>query len=149
MRVSRLALGSEQVEASSLLSAVVQQRTVARTGLPSKLKAVHALLETGAGPVDAARTLGNGALADEAVPLALFAFLRWAPDFANVVTKTILAGGDTDTTAAMSGALCGALVGEARLPAAWLARMEGRAKGCDHVLALADAVFDFWSHRAR
>ena len=43
---------------------------------------------------------------------ALFSFLRGAPDFEAVVKNAILAGGDTDTTAARSGALCGALVGE-------------------------------------
>jgi poly(ADP-ribose) glycohydrolase ARH3 len=138
----------DQVDAASLLSAVGQQRAVRDTSLASKFEEVLTLVERRADAADAARVLGNGALAEEAVPLALFAFLRWAPDFASVVTNTILAGGDTDTTAAMSGALCGALVGEADLPAAWLARMEGGAKGLDHVCALADAVFDLWTRRA-
>src|SRR5262249_42063500 len=106
----------EHVDATSLLAAIVQQRAVRDTALAAKLKAVHSLLEREADSADAAHVLGNGVLADEAVPLALFAFLRWAPDFTSVVTNTILAGGDTDTTAAMSGALCGALVGEAGLP---------------------------------
>jgi poly(ADP-ribose) glycohydrolase ARH3 len=139
----------EQVDAASFLSAIAEQHAVRNTTLASKLDGILALVKRKADSAGAARVLGNGVLADEAVPLALFAFLRWAPDFASVVTNTILAGGDTDTTAAMSGALCGALVGEAALPAAWLARMEGGPKGREHLRVLADSVFDLWSRRAR
>jgi hypothetical protein len=49
----------------------------------------------------------------------------------------------------MSGALCGALVGETGLPAGWLARLERGTKGYDRLLAPADSVFDFSGSRAR
>jgi hypothetical protein len=55
-----------------------------------------------------------------------------------------MCGGDTDTIAAMSGACCGALVGESALPSPWVERLERGAKGVDHIRALADAVFDLW-----
>lgn len=75
-------------------------------------------------------------LAEESVPFAHTCFQRWSPNFEAVVRNTILAGGDTDSTAAMSGALCGALVGEQALPPGWLTRLEDAAK----LRTLADAL---------
>jgi poly(ADP-ribose) glycohydrolase ARH3 len=97
-----------------------------------------------ASAAEAATLLGNGVLAEEAVPLALFSFLRWAPDFEAVVTNAVLAGGDTDTIAAMSGALCGALVGEDAIPSSWLRRLEHEHAGPSHTRALADATATLW-----
>jgi ADP-ribosylglycohydrolase len=58
------------------------------------------------------------------------------------VRNTVLCGGDTDTIAAMSGALCGALVGESALPTRWVERLENGPKGADYLRALADATFE-------
>lgn len=117
------------------------------TGLASKLKAVGRLVDACAKAPEAARVLGNGTPSEQSVPLAIFCFLRWAPDFEAVVTNAVLAGGDTDTIAAMSGALAGAFAGEEAIPAKWLARLEGEAKGPAYVRALADAVHELWSLR--
>jgi ADP-ribosylglycohydrolase len=132
---------TQELDGDALVQVVSRCRAVTETGLASCLEQASRLARDRAEPRDAARVLGNGVLAEEAVPLVLFSFLRWAPDFTEVVTNTILAGGDTDTTAAMSGALCGALVGGEALPAAWLERMEAGPKGCAHVRQLADATF--------
>jgi poly(ADP-ribose) glycohydrolase ARH3 len=121
---------------------------VVTTGLASKLEAVARLVDASATAAEAARILGNGTLAEQAVPLALFCFLRWAPDFKAVVTNAVLAGGDTDTIAAMSGALCGALAGEAAIPPRWLERLEGEAKDPTYLRALADRAFELWSGEA-
>ena len=47
-------------------------------------------------------------------------------DFVVEVSRVVALGGDTDTNAAVAGALLGALVGEEGLPDAWLDRLEDR-----------------------
>jgi poly(ADP-ribose) glycohydrolase ARH3 len=110
--------------------------------LAARLASVSALLHARASTREAVAVLGNGVVAVESVPLALFCFLRWGPDFESVIVQTALCGGDVDSIAAMSGALSGASVGEAGLPARWLARAENGCRGRDHVRALADQVCD-------
>jgi len=135
---------SRPFDPTEFLARIATARVFAKSTLPGKLLAVRQLLADHAPPERAGQALGNGVVADEAVPLALFAFLRWAPGFEEVVRNTILAGGDTDTCAAMSGALCGALVGEEGLPVRWLERVQEPLKGVEAVRDLADRVFAFW-----
>ncbi|AMV27194.1 ADP-ribosyl-[dinitrogen reductase] glycohydrolase [Gemmata sp. SH-PL17] len=54
------------------------------------------------------------------VPVALYAWLRYPDDFRTAVQSAIRCGGDTDTTAAITGSLVGARVGKAGIPAEWL-----------------------------
>lgn len=85
---------------------------------------------------DAVAVLGNGIQAPEAVPAALFAFLGHPRSFPDAVQAAVRLGGDTDTIAAMTGALAGALHGASSIPAAWLARLEA----ADRLAALADGL---------
>lgn len=55
------------------------------------------------------------------VPVAVFAWLSHKNDFRDAVEGVIRCGGDTDTVAAITGALVGARVGKAGIPAEWLA----------------------------
>jgi poly(ADP-ribose) glycohydrolase ARH3 len=80
--------------------------------------------------------LGNGVAADEAVPTALYAFLRHPHAFAEAVTYAISLGGDTDTIASMTGALAGASLGMEAIPRRWRERVEGAAR----LRALADTL---------
>jgi poly(ADP-ribose) glycohydrolase ARH3 len=89
---------------------------------------------------DAVERIGNGVTADEAVPLAVLAFVRSPASYENAVTEAVRCGGDTDTIAAMTGALSGALLGAERLPIAWLSRLENDARGRDYIVSLADGV---------
>ena len=59
----------------------------------------------------------------QSVPVALFAWLRHRHDFRTAVTECIACGGDTDTTAAIAGALAGADVGVDGIPAEWRAKI--------------------------
>jgi ADP-ribosylglycohydrolase len=54
------------------------------------------------------------------VPVALYGWLRYSDDFRTAVQSAIRCGGDTDTTAAITGALVGARVGKAGIPQEWL-----------------------------
>ena len=57
---------------------------------------------------------------------SLYAFLRTPDDWWQCVCTAIEAGGDTDTTGAMAGAIAGARLGVGALPAALLARLTDR-----------------------
>jgi poly(ADP-ribose) glycohydrolase ARH3 len=109
--------------------------------LSKKLARLPALL--GVPPRDAVAELGNGVTADESVPLALYAFLRWLPDFEEIIVNAALCGGDVDTIGAMSGALAGALLGERALPQLWLEN----AEGVDETIRLADRLYELWVSR--
>ena len=54
------------------------------------------------------------------VPAVLHAWFRYPRDYANAVTAIIRCGGDTDSTAAMLGAIVGAGVGRAGIPPKWV-----------------------------
>ncbi len=53
------------------------------------------------------------------VPIVLHAWLRHPEDYATAVEEVIRCGGDTDTSAAIVGAIIGARVGEEGIPVAW------------------------------
>jgi ADP-ribosylglycohydrolase len=57
------------------------------------------------------------------VPVALHAWLRHPFDFRQAVSEVIACGGDTDTTAAITGGLVGAAVGRGGIPQEWLDRL--------------------------
>jgi poly(ADP-ribose) glycohydrolase ARH3 len=75
-------------------------------------------------PERVAETLGNGVEATRSVPAALHAFLRNPRSFSRAVCHAVTLGGDTDTIAAMTGALAGAALGASAIPGAWRARLE-------------------------
>lgn len=69
------------------------------------------------------------------MPTALACFLTHPDDFAAAVTAAISLGGDTDTIAAMTGALAGAHHGYTAIPDAWRA-----VEGADELISLADSL---------
>lgn len=75
-------------------------------------------------PARAARVLGHGIHATEAVPAALLAFLRAPDDPAEVVRFALRMGGNTDTVTAMATAIAGARCGATALPSAWRSRTD-------------------------
>lgn len=69
---------------------------------------------------------------------SLYAFLQAPDDYWEVVSTAIWPGGDTDTTAAMAGAMSGARLGPGGLPPAFLPLLHDRgAWGADALTALA------------
>jgi ADP-ribosyl-[dinitrogen reductase] hydrolase len=56
------------------------------------------------------------------VPVAVFAFLRHHDDYAEGIRQVIRCGGDTDTVAAIAGALIGSRVGVDGIPSVWRQR---------------------------
>ena len=76
--------------------------------------------------------------AAEAVCCALWAFLRYFREPEQCIIQAVALGGDTDTVAAMAGALTGALHGTAWIPQPWYDDMENEPEiGRDYITQTA------------
>lgn len=89
-------------------------------------------------PTEAARILGNSAAAHKSVPLAIHCAAT--DDFDQCVSYAVRCGGDTDTIAAMAGAIAGARFGGSGIPNRWLEVLEEGPKGREHVEALGSRL---------
>ena len=75
---------------------------------------------------DVINTLGHGIKAIEAVPAAIFAFVRMSDTcFKDTLLYAMSLGGDTDTIASMAGAIAGAYWGDTHIPEEWYPVTEG------------------------
>ncbi|MHB9149088.1 MAG: ADP-ribosylglycohydrolase family protein [Thermoleophilia bacterium] len=91
-----------------------------------------------------AAVLGNDARAFHSVPTALYCFLANAGDPEQSLIHAVSLGGDTDTIAAMTGALAGAYCGAGLWPTRWLEHVETGPRGRDYIMGLADDLFLVW-----
>ncbi len=85
-------------------------------------------------------SLGNGTAAHEGIPFSLGCFLRSPGDFAEAVMPAVHHGGDASAIAALTGALCGAYIGESGIPERFLSHLPGRrdlGEAAEALLALA------------
>lgn len=90
--------------------------------------------------LEAITSIGPGAVAEEALGIALLCALRHREDFADAVLAAVNHGGDSDTTGSVTGAMMGAALGIEAIPPDWVQAVEDR----DHLMKLADdmhAVF--------
>lgn len=90
-------------------------------------------------PDDLAR-LGNRIEALHSVPTAIASFALAPESFEAAVGNVILLGGDTDTLAAMAGAISGAYLGAGRLPQRLVGLLESSPKGRAYLIELADRL---------
>lgn len=86
--------------------------------------------------------LGNGIEALDSVPTAIAAFTLHPNSFSEAIGHAIMLGGDTDTIAAMTGALSGAYLGLEAIPPSLVNSLESSPKGRDYLLTLADRLYD-------
>ena len=86
-------------------------------------------------------TLGNRIEALHSVPTAIANFALTPESFETTISNVILLGGDTDTLAAMAGALSGAYVGTGRLPGRLVELLESSPKGQAYLRQLAEQLF--------
>ncbi len=85
--------------------------------------------------------LGNSLPAHRSVMTAIACFTTTPESYEDTVAKAIALGDDTDTLAAMAGALSGAHLGLAAIPACWVQRLEGGPKGNDYLRELAERLY--------
>ena len=86
--------------------------------------------------------LGNGIAALESVPTAIANFALTPGSYGETIGNVILLGGDTDTMAAMAGALAGAQLGAEAIPSRLVELLESSLKGRDYLVGLADRLCD-------
>jgi ADP-ribosylglycohydrolase len=84
--------------------------------------------ESGLDPAHMDRWRGISAFVTPSVLWSLYAFLRSPDDYWETVCTAIAVGGDTDTMAAISGAISGARVGVDGLPQSLLSRVNDRGE---------------------
>ena len=88
-------------------------------------------------PSDAVSGLGSTLHAHRSVVTAMACFAATPTDFEFAVGRAIGLGDDTDTVAAMTGALVGAFAGVSAVPAARIAQLEEQGKGGEYIAELA------------
>jgi poly(ADP-ribose) glycohydrolase ARH3 len=92
--------------------------------------------------------LGNRIEALYSVPTAIASFALTPESFASTVSHVIFLGGDTDTLAAMAGALAGAYLGRECLPADLVGLLESSPKGRAYLQRLAGQLFGVYQGRS-
>ena len=90
-----------------------------------KLRSIERLIGEG-DKVKVVLELGNGIEAFNSVPTAIYSFLTHPQSFEEAIIYAISLGGDTDTIAAMTGAISGAYLGIKAIPETWRQRLENR-----------------------
>ena len=138
------ALGStyqETVPADEFISYLLHDTSIKSSIYHEKLEYIsHAIgVEKDSTVVHA---LGKGTLAVESVPLAIYLFARYGSQFDRAIVESVRNGGDTDTIAAMCGALSGAYCGIDRIPVLWLSNLEQGAKGKSYIEGLAVKIWE-------
>lgn len=106
--------------------------------------AIREAAQAGRPVADVAKELGGfqgvSGYVCHSVPFALYAWWRHRGDFRATVEACVRAGGDTDTTAAMAGALAGTDVGEEGIPAEWREGLLEWPRTRRHFRTLADRL---------
>jgi ADP-ribosyl-[dinitrogen reductase] hydrolase len=80
------------------------------------LEQAQSLLSARTPTDEALAVLGTSGYVVETVASALYCFLSTPDDFTTTVSSAVMGGGDTDTTAAIAGAISGAYNGTSNLP---------------------------------
>jgi poly(ADP-ribose) glycohydrolase ARH3 len=104
-----------------------------------KLETVRILLE-GADRSKVATELGNTVEAFNSVPTAIYSFLSHRDSFKAAILFATSLGGDTDTIAAMTGAISGAYLGIESVPDKWRMKLENQL----YIEELAAVLYDIW-----
>ena len=89
---------------------------------------------------DGLLALGNGIEALESVPTAIACFALTPNSYIDTIANAIFLGGDTDTIAAMAGAISGAYLGINSIPDVLLNHLEESPKGRTYIVDLADRL---------
>lgn len=106
------------------------------------IDAIEDGLQHGRSCADLAQFVGTGITAQEAVPTALYCFLRHQGSYRDALHNAIFLGGDTDTIASMTGALAGARLGLQSIPPSWQKTIREQVYDARAILTLADQLYD-------
>lgn len=98
-------------------------------------------LGRGASCAEMAKSLGTGIAVYEAVPMAIYCFLRHPESYNDVINQSIYIGGDTDTIGCMAGAISGAFLGIQAIPRRWVDAVRDEKYPPETIENLADRLF--------
>jgi ADP-ribosylglycohydrolase len=113
-----------------------------RFPFPEQIAALAKLLKEDPALDEVADRLGNDVRAHHSVPTAIYMFLSRPWSFKEAVAHAVLLGGDTDTIAAMTGAIAGAFLGIESIPTEWMNELENDEKGRDYVTNLSEKLYN-------
>jgi ADP-ribosylglycohydrolase len=105
-------------------------------GLNSKILALKQLI--GMPYEKGIKKIGNSGYVLEAVPAAIYAFIKSPDDFEKTVINAVNSGGDADTIASIAGALSGAYNGIENIPK----RFKENLENLEEIISLADKLFE-------
>jgi len=88
---------------------------------------------------NALKHLGEGWIAEEAVALALYCFLKYPGDYVKTVLRGANTNGDSDSVACIAGGISGAYLGVAAIPDRWINNIEKSSYLEELALQLASA----------
>ncbi|MCA9169396.1 MAG: ADP-ribosylglycohydrolase family protein [Planctomycetales bacterium] len=114
--------------------------------LRERLWAAARALEAGQAPTEFAHSQGwsrgISGYVDETVPAALYCWASSPSDFRQSVTNAVLLGGDTDSVAAITGAIAGANLGETAIPRDWIGQLREWPRSVQWIESLARTLTD-------
>lgn len=99
------------------------------------ISSLDAMINSEITPAQALRVLGTRADVRQTVPSALYCFMKFG-SFSDAIRAAIRAGGDTDTTAAITGALFGARLGLQGISSEFYA-----VQDFDHIIRLDSQLY--------
>ncbi len=135
-------LVSNGVDEEALLQAIAA--FVGESHVAQHLEKAQSLLDADTPSEDALAALGTTGYVVETVASALYCFLRTPSDFLTTVSAAVRGGGDTDTIAAIAGAISGAYNGIANMPQ----RLVGQVEDSNSLQELGGAIYRLsTSHR--
>ena len=130
------------VEPSALIAMLLEN--IAGDEMKQQLMLVRSLLAKGATPSEFASaagfSIGVSGYVNQTVPAAIYCWLRYRNDFRAAVEAVIRLGGDTDSTAAITGALAGVSLGVESIPLRWIDRYRDWPISTAALMKLAEDV---------
>ncbi len=100
-------------------------------------------------PGDSLASFGNSIEAHHSVVTSLACFAENSDSFTDVIARAIALGNDTDTIAAMAGAISGAYLGIQAIPQHYIDMYENGSKGIGYIDSLARRLYDIWRRMER
>jgi poly(ADP-ribose) glycohydrolase ARH3 len=98
-------------------------------------------------PGDSLTGFGNSLEAHRSVVTAISCFAGSPNDYSGAISRAIGQGDDTDTLAAMAGAISGARLGVNAIPPHLVESLENGSKGRDYILSLAKRLYKAYNSR--
>lgn len=126
---------------------VLQQEVAPKSILAEKLQIIRQGLSKKQPTQAVVKALGHASLASESLPAALYAFCVKPQSVVDSIVFAVSLAGDTDSIAAMAGALAGARHGDDNIPELWLENIDHEHGRLEDVSTLADQIFNHWLAR--